>query len=82
MSGFEELNLLTPDVVFTSVARSRLLEHLFPELTPRPKYFGWEKVFQRYSEIPRHRIVSQVSPEPYAYIDYQELYDTLDLHAQ
>lgn len=82
MADFERYNCLRPEVKFSSNARSYLFQQLFPDQEARPKYGGWEKFWQKHSDVPWYRTQVSDNPEPYSYIDYEEFYALLRNHAK
>jgi hypothetical protein len=82
MSDFERYDCLRPEVKFSSNSRSYLFSQLFPDQVKRPKYGGWEKFWQKHSDVPWYRTDVSNNPEPYSYIDYNEFYALLRSHAQ
>lgn len=82
MKDFERYNCLRPEVKFSSNSRSYLFQQLFPDQVSRPKYGGWEKFWQKHSDVPWYRTQVSDNPEPYSYIDYEEFYALLRSHAK
>lgn len=82
MSDFERYDYLRPDVKFSFRSRSDLFKQLFPDQETRPQYGGWEKFWQRHSDVPWYQTHTSEYPEPYTYIDYEEFYALLRNHAQ
>ena len=82
MADFDRYDCLTPDVKFAGNTRSWLFKQLFPEQETRPKYGGWEKFWQKHSDVPWYRTQVSHNPEPYSYIDYEEFYALLRHHAK
>ena len=82
MADFERYGCLTPNVKFAGNTRSWLFKQLFPAQETRPKYGGWEKFWQKHSDVPWYRTQVSSNPEPYSYIDYEEFYALLRSHAK
>lgn len=82
MLEFDRLNLLQPDLWFTSEARSSVFADNFNQQLIRKKHFGLEKVYKIYSDIPRYKRYQPDHPEPYAYQDYDEYFKLLQSHAK